>query len=138
MTPELPVPPLSMKSVTKLAVLGPVVSRSLAVETVLLACAEEFKKEKGYELSTFLPAIWWNVGDISPKIRYDVNDFLHKTGLNVFFKTFLGWCENHHIQGRIQSYGFNTDNIEASGMAHIPEMEITAGEKDAASWSNTI
>ena len=98
---------------------------------------EEFRKDKGYDLTPFLPAIWWNVGDISPKIRYDVNDFLHKTGLNVFFKTFLGWCDAHHIQGRIQAYGFNTDNIEASGMTHIPEMEITAGEKDAADWFDT-
>ena len=98
---------------------------------------EGFQKEKGYDLVPYLPAIWWNVGEISPKIRFDVNDFLHKTGLNVFFKTFLGWCEAHHIQGRIQAYGFNTDNIEASGMAHIPEMEITAGEKDAADWFDT-
>jgi hypothetical protein len=98
---------------------------------------EEFKKEKGYDLTPFLPAIWWEVGEISPKIRFDVNEFLHLTGLNVFFKTFLGWCEAHHIQGRIQSYGFNTDNIEASGMSHIPEMEITAGEKDAADWFDT-
>ncbi len=98
---------------------------------------EAFKDEKGYDLVPYLPAIWWNVGEISPRIRYDVNDFLHKTGLNVFFKTFLGWCEAHHIQGRIQAYGFNTDNIEASGMAHIPEMEITAGEKDAADWFDT-
>jgi hypothetical protein len=98
---------------------------------------EAFEKDKGYNLTPYLPAIWWNVGDISPKIRFDVNEFLHQTGLNVFFKTFLGWCEAHHIQGRIQSYGFNTDNIEASGMAHIPEMEITAGEKDAADWYDT-
>lgn len=98
---------------------------------------EEFKNEKGYDLTPYLPAIWWEVGDITPKIRFDVNDFLHKTGLSIFFKTFLGWCEAHHIQGRIQAYGFNTDNIEASGMTHIPEMEITAGEKDAADWFDT-
>ncbi len=98
---------------------------------------EAFRKEKGYDLTPYLPAIWWEVGDISPKIRYDVNEFLHTTGLNVFFKTFLGWCESHHIKGRIQAYGFNTDNIQASGMTHIPEMEITAGEKDAADWFDT-
>lgn len=97
----------------------------------------EFKKQKGYDLTSYLPAIWWEVSDISPKIRFDVNDFLHQTGLNVFFKTFPGWCGTHHINGRIQPYGFNTDNIEASGMAHIPEMEITAGEKDAADWFDT-
>ncbi len=98
---------------------------------------EAFQKEKGYDLAPYLPAIWWEVGDVTPKIRFDVNEFLHHTGLNTFFKTFLGWCEDHHIQGRIQAYGFNTDNIEASGMSHIPEMEITAGEKDAADWFDT-
>ncbi len=98
---------------------------------------EAFRKEKGYDLTPYLPAIWWEVGDISAKVRFDVNEFLHHTGLNVFFKSFLGWCEAHHIQGRIQAYGFNTDNIEASGMTHIPEMEITAGEKDAADWFDT-
>jgi hypothetical protein len=98
---------------------------------------KEFKSEKGYDLTLFLPAIWWEVGDISSKIRYDVNEFLHTAGMKAFFSTFLGWCEKHNILGRIQPYGFNTDNIEASGKTHIPEMEITAGEKDAADWFDT-
>ena len=98
---------------------------------------KEFRNEKGYDLTLYLPAIWWEVGDISPKIRFDVNDFLHQTGLKVFFNTFLEWCDAHNISGRIQPYGFNTDNIEAAGRAHIPEMEITAGEKDAAEWFDT-
>ncbi len=98
---------------------------------------DDFQKAKGYDLKPYLPAIWWQMGNISPKIRYDVNEFLHETGLKVFFETFLGWCKSHHIQGRIQTYGFNTDNIQAAGMTHIPEMEITAGEKDAADWFDT-
>ena len=98
---------------------------------------EEFEKVKGYSLTRYLPAIWWQVGEISPKIRFDVNEFLHQTGKSAFFDTFLSWCETHHIKGRIQAYGFNTDNIEASGMTHIPEMEITAGEKDIADWFDT-
>lgn len=98
---------------------------------------EEFQKYYGYDLVPYLPAIWFEVGDKSPKIRYDVNEFLHQTGLNVFYKSFLGWCETHHIKGRIQTYGFNADNIESAGMTHIPEMEITAGEKDQADWFDT-
>ncbi|MEI7829415.1 MAG: glycosyl hydrolase [Prolixibacteraceae bacterium] len=98
---------------------------------------EEFQKTYGYDLIPNLPAIWYELGDKSPKIRYDVNEFLHQTGLNVFYKSFLGWCEAHHIKGRIQTYGFNSDNIESAGLAHIPEMEITAGEKDQADWFDT-
>lgn len=97
----------------------------------------EFQKFKGYDLIPYLPAIWWEIDDISPKIRYDVNHFLHHQGLEAFFKTFLTWCENHGVKGRIQAYGFTTDNLEASGRTHIPEMEITAGEKDAVPWFDT-
>lgn len=98
---------------------------------------DEFQKFKGYDLIRYLPAIWWEIDDISPKIRYDVNHFLHHQGLEAFFKTFLGWCEAHGVKGRIQAYGFTTDNLEASGVTHIPEMEITAGEKDAVPWFDT-
>lgn len=96
-----------------------------------------FRSRKGYDLARYLPALWWEVGDISPKIRYDVNDFLHHTGMEAFFETFLGWCERNGIKGRIQPYGFTTDNIEGAGVTHIPEMEITAGEKDAVPWFDT-
>jgi len=98
---------------------------------------EEFARCKGYDLIPHLPAIWWQVGELSPKIRYDVNEFLHQIGLEAFFETFLDWCKAHGVKGRIQAYGFATDNIEGSGMTHIPEMEITPGEKDAVPWFDT-
>lgn len=98
---------------------------------------EEFEKRYGYSLISYLPAIWWEVDEISPKIRYDVNEFLHKVGMEAFFDTFMGWCEDNGIEGRVQTYGFSTDNIESAGRAHIPEMEITAGEKDAMEWFDT-
>ena len=98
---------------------------------------EEFQKTYGYDLIPYLPAIWFELGDQSAKIRYDVNEFLHLTGLNVFYRSFLGWCETHHIKGRIQTYGFNSDNIESAGLAHIPEMEVTSGEKDQVDWFDT-
>ncbi|TFG96931.1 MAG: hypothetical protein E4H13_11580, partial [Calditrichales bacterium] len=98
---------------------------------------EKFKRQMGYDLTSYLPAIWWTVDDISPKIRYDVNRFLHQTGIDVFFKTFLDWCQEHGVQGRIQPYGFTTDNIQAAGVTHIPEMEITPGEKDQHPWYDT-
>lgn len=98
---------------------------------------EEFEKRYGYDLVPYLPAIWWNVGEITPKIRYDVNEFSHQIGMEAWFGTFMGWCEENNIKGRVQTYGFSTDNIEAAGASHIPEMEITAGEKDAMEWFDT-
>ena len=98
---------------------------------------ERFHRQYGYDLTPYLPAIWWEVGEISPKIRYDVNAFLNEVGLDAFFSTFLGWCERNGLQGRIQPYGFVTDILQGAGMAHLPEMEITAGEKDAVPWFDT-
>ncbi len=98
---------------------------------------DRFRAFKGYDLTRYLPAIWWDVGEITPKLRYDVNEFLHHVGLDTFFKTFLDWCEANHIKGRIQPYGFPTDIIQSAGMTHFPEMEITAGEKDAVPWFDT-
>ncbi len=98
---------------------------------------DEFKIKKGYNLTHYLPAIWWNIGEATSKIRYDVNQFLHQTGMESFFDSFLGWCSANGVQGRIQPYGFATDNIEGAGITDIPEMEITAGEKDAVPWFDT-
>ncbi|MEN8193452.1 MAG: glycosyl hydrolase [Bacteroidota bacterium] len=94
----------------------------------------KFKEKKGYDLIKYLPAIWWDVERISPKIRYDVNHFLAELGLETFFEPFIKWCEDNGVKGRIQTYGFETDNIESAGRVHIPEMEITPGEKDRHSW----
>lgn len=98
---------------------------------------DEFRQKKRYDLTEYLPAIWWDMGETTSKVRYDVNEFLHQIGLEAFFQTFLDWCSGHGVQGRIQPYGFATDNIQGAGMTHIPEMEITAGEKDAVPWFDT-
>jgi len=98
---------------------------------------DKFEAFKGYDLTRYLPAIWWDIDEISPKIRYDVNEFLHYVGLDTFFKTFLAWCEANGVKGRIQPYGFTTDILQGAGITHLPEMEITAGEKDAVPWFDT-
>ena len=98
---------------------------------------KKFNKQKGYELTKYLPAIWWDVENTSPKIRYDVNHFLSELGYETFFKTFLNWCKNNDVKGRIQPYGFETDILKGSGITDIPEMEITPGEKDQHPWFDT-
>ncbi len=97
----------------------------------------EFKERKGYDLEPLLPALWFEVDNLSPKIRYDANQFLAETGMQSFFATFLGWCHRNGVRGRVQPYGFVTDIIQGAGVTDIPEMEVTAGEKDAAPWFDT-
>ncbi|RLD75886.1 MAG: hypothetical protein DRJ10_14475, partial [Bacteroidetes bacterium] len=97
----------------------------------------KFQAQYGYDLTKYLPAIWWNIENVSPKIRYDVNQFLSETAYNTFFETFIGWCNDNDVKGRIQPYGFETDILKGAGMVDIPEMEITPGEKDQHPWFDT-
>ncbi|MCC6487864.1 MAG: hypothetical protein IT364_10225 [Candidatus Hydrogenedentes bacterium] len=97
----------------------------------------EFRQYKGYDLAKYLPALWWPVGDISPKIKYDVNDFLHHAGMKIFVETFVNWCHDHHVKASMEPYGFTTDTLENTGAVDLPFMEVTPGEKDAVPWFDT-
>jgi len=86
----------------------------------------EFKKFKGYDLAPYLPAVWWDIGELTPRIRYDVNEFLHHIGINWFFKPFIKWCEKHNVKARIQPhYRFTEEIVQGAGITHIPECEVT-------------
>ncbi len=98
---------------------------------------EIFLRARGYALPKYLPALWWDVDGLSPKVRYDVNRTLHETGMDAFFDVFTSWCRRHGVNSRIQPYGFVTDILQGAGAADIPELEITAGEKDSVPWFDT-
>lgn len=87
---------------------------------------EQFQACKGYDLTPYLPAVWWDIGDLTPKIRYDVNDFLGWLGLDATFKSFINWCGEHNAEARIQPhYRFTEEIIQGAGMTPRPEMEVT-------------
>jgi hypothetical protein len=87
---------------------------------------EEFRRRKGYSLARFLPALWWDIGERTSQIRYDVNEFLHQIALDFCFRPFLEVCSSLGLQGRMQPhYRFNEEIIQGAGMAHIPETEVT-------------
>jgi len=86
---------------------------------------EGFKQFKGYDLTRYLSAIWWDIGELTPKIRHDINEFLHHVGIEALFKPFLSWCKEHNVEARIQPYHrFTTEIIESAGLTHRPECEI--------------
>ncbi len=97
----------------------------------------KFRQMKGYDLAKYLPAIWWDVADISPKIRYDVNEFIHEVGMETHFKTFIDWCDAHGVNGSTEPIGYPMDILKAAGMSHLPMNEVTPGEKDGVPWFDT-
>lgn len=85
-----------------------------------------FRDRFGYDLTPYLPAIWWDIGELTPRIRYDVNRHLHHIGMEVTLGTLVRWAERHGIQARVQPhYRFTTELIEAAGLVHRPETEVT-------------
>lgn len=90
------------------------------------AALEQFRSYKGYDLTRYLPAIWWNIGDLTPRIRYDVNEFLSWLAFDAFLGPFVDWCNDRHIAARIQAYYRDTcELIQAAGFTPRPEMELT-------------
>ena len=87
---------------------------------------EKFRSYKGYDLARYLPAIWWNIGELTPKVRYDINDFLGWLAIEATFKPFIDWCNRHGTQARIQPhYRFTEEIIQGAGITPRPEMEVT-------------
>lgn len=86
----------------------------------------EFRRRKGYDLRRWLPALWFDIGPETARIRYDVNEFLHQIALEFVFEPFLAACREIGVRGRMQPhYRFNAEIIQGAGLAHVPETEVT-------------
>ena len=85
-----------------------------------------FEKHSGYDFTKYLPALWYDIGDTTPRVRYDLGKYLSDLGLDAFFKTFNDWCNAHNIQARIQPYyRFTEELVQGAGATARPEMEVT-------------
>lgn len=85
-----------------------------------------FDKEIGYDFTKYLPAIWFNIGPQTSRVRYDLGHFLSVLGLKTVFKTFDDWCADHKVQARIQPhYRFTEELVQGAGAIARPETEVT-------------
>jgi hypothetical protein len=90
------------------------------------AALDQFKTRKGYDLRPYLPAVWWDIGELTPKVRYDINDFLCWLGIDATFMPFINWCSEHNVEARIQPYfRFTNEFIQGAGITPRPELEVT-------------
>jgi hypothetical protein len=87
---------------------------------------EGFGKHTGYDLTKYLPALWFDVGPLTPRIRYDLGDYLNHKGLDTFFKPFNEWCDANQVEARIQPhYRFTEELVQGAGATARPETEVT-------------
>lgn len=86
----------------------------------------EFKRRKTYDLTPYLPAIWFDIGPRTPRVRYDVNHVLHQIALEHCYDPFLAACHKLGVKGRMQPhYRFNAEIITGAGRAHQADTEVT-------------
>ena len=103
-----------------------------------------FKKQRGYDISPWLPAEMqrkYNYAsymrpDAAPdfsfstedwRLRYDYDLTLSELLGERFFKTSKNWMEPKGLLHRTQAYGLNMDMIAQAGLASIPETESMLG-----------
>ncbi len=90
---------------------------------------DEFAQRRGYELTPYLPALWADMGDVTPRVRYDYYKTFSELTLENFFGNFAEHCERWGVKSRVQAHGIWADILKAYGVAHIPEGE-TFGAHD--------
>lgn len=70
---------------------------------------EEFKKRKGYDVCPFLPALWDDIGDVTPKIRLDYAQVVTELAEERYFKPIFDW---HYSRGLIYGCDNNGRGLE--------------------------
>ena len=83
----------------------------------------EFEKRRGYDLAPYLPALFHDVGDVTPHVHHDAHLTLSELNLDYFFAPLVAWAEARGMKARIQAHGAPGDVMQAYGRAHIPEGE---------------
>ena len=105
---------------------------------------DEFKKLKGYDITPWLPALWYDLGDETRKIRHDYMDVVSRTFAESFFGTQREWCNQnglrligHLIEGNTRDYNigggpghwfkaiaeFDMPGIDVIGYQVVPGLE---------------
>lgn len=59
--------------------------------------AEEFMKRKGYDVRLFLPALFENVGSVTPKVRLDYSDVVVSLSEERYFKPVFDWHKERSL-----------------------------------------
>jgi len=70
---------------------------------------EQFEKRKGYDIFPYLPALWEDVGSVTPKIRMDYAQVVTELAEERYFKPIFDW---HHERGLIYGCDNNGRGLE--------------------------
>ncbi len=84
---------------------------------------EEFKKRRGYDLTPYIYALWGDMGEITPHVRYDHFKTMSELTIENFFDPFCEFSHAHGVLNRVQAHGTWGDILRVYASADIPEGE---------------
>ncbi|MBN2296211.1 MAG: hypothetical protein JXM70_27525 [Pirellulales bacterium] len=97
---------------------------------------QEFRQRKGYDLREVLPAMWVDIGDLTPKVRMDYADVRMSLLEERYFKPIYTWhtvrgmifgCDNHGRGQQPEAYG---DYFRATRWYSAPGHDTPRGHAD--------
>ena len=66
---------------------------------------EEFRKRRGYDLSPYIYALWGQLGELSPRVRYDYFKTMSELTIENFFDPLTEFAHRHGGLSRVQAHG---------------------------------
>ena len=84
---------------------------------------EEFKKRRGYDLKPYIYALWGDMGEITPHIRYDYFRTMSELTIENFFDPLTEFAHKNGTLSRIQAHGTWGDILRVYAAGDIPEGE---------------
>lgn len=84
---------------------------------------DEFKKRRGYDLSQYIYALWGDMGEITPHVRYDYFRTMSELTIENFFDPLTEFAHRNGALSRIQAHGTWGDILRVYAAGDIPEGE---------------
>jgi hypothetical protein len=85
--------------------------------------AAEFERRRGYSIVPYLPALFADIGAVTPHVRYDYHLTLSDLIIEEFFGPLAAWSARRGVSSRVQAHGAMGDVMRGYGAADIPEGE---------------
>jgi alpha-L-rhamnosidase len=94
---------------------------------------EEFRTQRGYDLTPYLPALVGDAGPLTASVRHDWGKTLTELANERFLVPIHTWAQQHHTLFRSQTYGFPPVTLSSNRYADLPEGE---GKASLLMWRN--
>jgi len=94
---------------------------------------EEFRAQRGYDLTPYLPALVGDAGPLTASVRHDWGKTLTELANERFLVPIHTWAQQHHTLFRSQTYGFPPVTLSSNRYADLPEGE---GKASLLMWRN--